>query len=44
MTELLSLAGLQQRVVTKKCQAAETTIEVMQNRLMIPGRGWMLKG
>ncbi len=43
-TELLSLADLQQRTVLKKCQADKTTIEVMQSRLIIPSRGWMLKG
>ena len=39
----LSWADLQQRTVIKKCQAAKTSIEVMQNRLMIPSRGWMNK-
>ncbi|ELS33116.1 hypothetical protein FEV09_08890 [Pseudanabaena catenata USMAC16] len=43
MTEL-SLADLQRRAVTKKLKAAKTTIEVMQSRLKIPSRGWMLKG
>jgi hypothetical protein len=39
----LSLADLQQRTAIKKCQAAKTTIEVMQSRLMIPSRGWLNK-
>lgn len=43
MTTELSLSDLQQRVVIKKCQVAKKTIEVMQNRLMIPSRGWMNK-
>ena len=38
-----SLVDVQQRAVIKKCQAAKTTIEVIQNRLMIPSRGWMVK-
>jgi hypothetical protein len=39
----LSLADLQKRTVIKKCHMAKTTIEVMQSRLIIPSRGWMVK-
>ncbi len=29
--------------VTEKYKAARKTIEVIQNRLIIPSRGWMVK-